>query len=1317
MSHRRRSRRLSFSNHVQDRPLRRKTRPHLLRFELLEDRRVLSGASPQIDLFSASPALHGEDQGWWADESVRYAHQDNETAGNAHVGLIDSGEGETASSDVVRYRLALTDLSGNPLANNAVGVGETFQVRGYVRDVRGPDGSMDFGQPTGVYAAYMNVSMTNAHLATIRYGETQELRMDATRPGDVWGGFGTFTLTFSGQTTEPIMYLADRTADAAAIQSALEQLSSIGPGNVEVTTLQGDNFLGRYFVRFVRGLGEQDVPGMTVHSNGLVGTGFNPAPQVADNYIPVHPSTPELEAALFKSSFTFYDPYTNGPSAVDERSESGTPDDSRQWGDVGAFLNRFSLQAPGYGATREYLFFSVDMRADQEGTLSFSGNPAEIKTLVFSIAGDGSDINVHPENLGFTDPAPLTIRDVPWIASLSAAPDLVIRPGEITLTAHDVPEADRTLARVAFYRDTNGNGVWDEGEDQLLGVDEDGSNGWSLTVPTTDWSPGTQTFYARAQDIGGAWSPTVSATATVQNAPPAVSSLTADPDPVTRPGLLTLHAVGVTDPDGTVTQVGFYRGNELLGTDMDGSDGWSLAVPTAGWDLGTHTFSARARDNDGAWGAMASTTATVKSAGIAVRYRLALTDQGGNPLVNHTVSVGETFQVRGYVQDMRGQPGGSVELGQPTGVFSAYLDVLMTNADLATIRHGETQELRMDATRPADVWGGLGTLTLTFLDQTTEPIPYLGSSHEDAAAIQAALEALPSIGPGNVEVTTLQGEDFHGRYFIRFVRGLGEQDVPGMTVHGNGLIGTGFDPAPQVTDDDIPIHPATPELEAALFKSSFTFFDPYLNGPGAVEKPPEPGTPDGSFQWGEVGGFLNRFSLQAPGYGATNEYLLFSVDVRADRDGTIQFSGTPAEVNKTLVFSLPGGGSSNIQVDPDNIAFLDPAPLTILEVPWIGSLSAAPDPVIRPDEITLTAHDVGHPNRLVARIAFYRDTNGDGVWNEGDDDLLGMDEDGSNGWSLSVPTAGWSPGTQTFYARAQDNHGVWSETVRTTATVHNAPPLVSHLTADPDPVTQPGSLTLTAMGVRDPDGTVLRVEFYRDDVLLGTDEDGSDGWSWTGGAEGWPVGEFTFQARAQDDDGAWSESASVRATVASWQNPANPLDVNGDGKVEPVDVLMLINKINRDGAGVLPPRTADDLHLPYFDVAGDGSVTPLDVLVLINHINLYGTGAPAADAESAPPPGVFAVVVDGAGPAGAELPIWSPGIRADTRPGSSERRDVWPAERQTGHAVDHAFAQLGDDRAANTIRRSERAGRWTPLEDLLTLLASPDEIGSDIREG
>jgi hypothetical protein len=71
--------------------------------------------------------------------------------------------------------------------------------------------------------------------------------------------------------------------------------------------------------------------------------------------------------------------------------------------------------------------------------------------------------------------------------------------------------------------------------------------------------------------------------------------------------------------------------------------------------------------------------------------------------------------------------------------------------------------------------------------------------------------------------------------------------------------------------------------------------------------------------------------------------------------------------------------------------------------------------------------------------------------------------------------------------------------------------------------------------------------------------------------------------------------------VLSWQNAKDRFDVNGDGVMAPIDVILLINQLNHRGSSVLPQsRTASDMFL---DVNGDGSLTPSDVILVINNLN------------------------------------------------------------------------------------------------------------------
>ncbi len=65
-------------------------------------------------------------------------------------------------------------------------------------------------------------------------------------------------------------------------------------------------------------------------------------------------------------------------------------------------------------------------------------------------------------------------------------------------------------------------------------------------------------------------------------------------------------------------------------------------------------------------------------------------------------------------------------------------------------------------------------------------------------------------------------------------------------------------------------------------------------------------------------------------------------------------------------------------------------------------------------------------------------------------------------------------------------------------------------------------------------------------------------------------------------------------------NPTNALDVTGNGPVDPLDVLVIINAINSIGVGPIP---ALPVFLGHLDTNANGMVDPLDVLIVINYLN------------------------------------------------------------------------------------------------------------------
>ena len=112
---------------------------------------------------------------------------------------------------------------------------------------------------------------------------------------------------------------------------------------------------------------------------------------------------------------------------------------------------------------------------------------------------------------------------------------------------------------------------------------------------------------------------------TVVNEAPVVGQLLDGPDPVIAGSDLRLEASGVSD-DGAVQSVVFYHDSNhdnvlsgtdaLLGTDSDGSNGWGVAVSTAGFDTGSQRYFAVATDDQGVVSAPATVIGTVGNASV-----------------------------------------------------------------------------------------------------------------------------------------------------------------------------------------------------------------------------------------------------------------------------------------------------------------------------------------------------------------------------------------------------------------------------------------------------------------------------------------------------------------------------------------------------------------------------------------------------------------------------------------------------------------------------------------------------------------------------
>ncbi len=146
-------------------------------------------------------------------------------------------------------------------------------------------------------------------------------------------------------------------------------------------------------------------------------------------------------------------------------------------------------------------------------------------------------------------------------------------------------------------------------------------------------------FYSVATDNVGHREPVTTLADTTTrvfegNLPPSIASLTVSRAVVPRDAMLTITAKQVTDPDGTVVLVEFYRDSsdnglwddtdERLAAAEAEDDHWTVEVSTAGWGLGDHTLFARAQDNDGGWSDPVRTSVSI------TQPRSPIADAGGS---------------------------------------------------------------------------------------------------------------------------------------------------------------------------------------------------------------------------------------------------------------------------------------------------------------------------------------------------------------------------------------------------------------------------------------------------------------------------------------------------------------------------------------------------------------------------------------------------------------------------------------------------------------------------------------------------------------
>jgi hypothetical protein len=235
-------------------------------------------------------------------------------------------------------------------------------------------------------------------------------------------------------------------------------------------------------------------------------------------------------------------------------------------------------------------------------------------------------------------------------------------------------------------------------------------------------------------------------------------------------------------------------------------------------------------------------------------------------------------------------------------------------------------------------------------------------------------------------------------------------------------------------------------------------------------------------------------------------------------DDTDNGQTDPALPTHTITWTAVGSTADIYAVATDNASdFTQSAPITINvndPNPTIVSVTAPTAGNYDLNDITITA-DASDADEPVSEVEFLVDGS-----------VVGTDNDGTDGWSTTYSP---SEGTVDIAARAINSASVATTSAPVSVTFANAAPSVS-ITAPVTPFDLVvGNDTTFEATASDVDGTVTKVDFLVDGSVVATDNDGTDGFSFTSTYNA--VGTKTVEARATDNNGGVTTSAPVTFDV------------------------------------------------------------------------------------------------------------------------------------------------------------------------------------------
>lgn len=277
--------------------------------------------------------------------------------------------------------------------------------------------------------------------------------------------------------------------------------------------------------------------------------------------------------------------------------------------------------------------------------------------------------------------------------------------------------------------------------------------------------------------------------------------------------------------------------------------------------------------------------------------------------------------------------------------------------------------------------------------------------------------------------------------------------------------------------------------------------------------------------------------------------------------GTLSSNGGPTSTHALLATSPAiNNGSNSFSFTTDQRGSprvrgnaVDIGAFEFSAAPTMTSLTASAVTIVRGSQLTLTANSVADSDGTIARVSFARDLDNDGVLDLSDD-LDAEDTNGADGYTATLNTAGLTLGVHTFLAVGVDNDGLVTPTRLVNVTITNSPPAMTSLSSLPTSALRGNPLTLTANGVADSDGSIVRVDFHRDfdrdnvidpGEFLGSDTDAAGGYTFAFDTSQSVPGGVAFLAVAVDNDGGTSPIRTFSASVTNNLPTLTSLTLSG----------------------------------------------------------------------------------------------------------------------------------------------------------------------------